>query len=326
MKVSEHPLSPPDLHELASVLEGALQSNFASASVSVETCPDLSRAPFYLAAPGLSGSECIADVGGQPNLFPKPVLSAKYSLLNLAEHMRMSPDRGSLIGAGAGPFHVLGVNSELAPNLSWSGGFENVNNQTRYAKVDEKSSTEKNVICTKSPSTDCALMINLFGSSGLPGPVLKITARSRTGEQNLTDCIRFALHDKYGDGRPISLGGAFLIKKGKANFHVMPDFPSKNELPFKDRHQLNDWLTYHDFDAPIVCLTVVHSADPEKIGLRMEHTHCFASDGGNRGGHYHYDVKGDGVEEVEYEAYLNTAKMIYRIDKPGVTLERDLHD
>ena len=55
----------------------------------------------------------------------------------------------------------------------------------------------------------------------------------------------------------------------------------------------------------------------------MEHTHCFTTDGSNRGGHYHHDLEG---EDVEYEAYFNTAKVIYRIDKPEVTLERDLHD
>ena len=107
----------------------------------------------------------------------------------------------------------------------------------------------------------------------------------------------------------------------------MPDFPPEKELPFKSPKALNDWLTYHDFDSsassPIVCLTVLHSADPDKtMALRMEHTHSFTVDGSNRGGHYHYDLEG---EEVEYEAYFNTAKTIYRIDRPEATLERDLH-
>ena len=122
-----------------------------------------------------------------------------------------------------------------------------------------------------------------------------------------------------------------MIKSGKSNFHVMPDFPHKppdQQYTFTTAKQLNNWLTYHDFDtspeSPIVCLTVFHSADPEKrMGLRMEHTHCFTSDGSNRGGHYHYDLDGD---DVEYEAYFNTAKVIYRINRPEVTLERDLHD
>ena len=246
----------------------------------------------------------------------------------------MSPSRGMLIGAGAGPWFQIGQNSELAPNCAWEGAFDDVTNGTYLTKVDKQSGGP---VCDRSPSTDCALMMNLYGSAGLPGPVLKITARRRKGdEKSFTDCIRRALTKEYGSDRPISLGGVFVIKSGKTNFHVMPDFPSKppgQQYTFKDAKQLNDWLTYHDFDSgngkdPIVCLTVFHSADPgKKMGLRMEHTHCFTTDGSNRGGHYHYDVleKG-GEEEVEYEAYLNTAKVIYRIDRPEVTLERDLHD
>lgn len=125
----------------------------------------------------------------------------------------------------------------------------------------------------------------------------------------------------------MSLGGVFVVKSGKTNFHVMPDFPMKpegQEYTFTTAKQLNDWLTYHDFptskENPIVCLTVLHSADPgKKLGLRMEHTHCFTVDGSQRGGHYHYDLDAAGEdEEVEYEAYFNTAKVLYRIDKPEV--------
>lgn len=107
----------------------------------------------------------------------------------------------------------------------------------------------------------------------------------------------------------------------------MPDFPKKppeKKHTFLNGKEINDWLTFHNFssapDSPIVCLTVFHSADPWKLGLRMEHTHCFTTDGSNRGGHYHNDLEG---VDVEYEAYLNTAKVLYRIDKPEVILERD---
>lgn len=328
MRVTSHSLHPPSPNNVVSAILPALRANFAEATVSLTSCPDLRQAPFHLAARGLGGHECTADIGGQPNLFPEPKLDAKFSLIDIAKSMDLSPNRGFLLGAGAGPFHVLGLNSELAPNLSWQDGYDNVTNLTHYTKYDSAASKGNNpVVCEKSPSTDCALMMNLYGSEGLSGDVIKITARTRTGKQNFTDTIRFALHDACGDDRPVSMGGVFLINKGKANFHVMPDFPSKDQLPFKDRDQLNDWLTYHNFDAPIVCLTVFHSADPgKKLGLRMEHTHCFTTDGSGRGGHYHYDLKEDGIEDVEYIAYLNVAKTIYRIEKPEVTLERDLHD
>ncbi|CAK4032921.1 Ester hydrolase C11orf54 [Lecanosticta acicola] len=322
MNTTHHPLSPPTLEELAEVLSPALRSNYKTSHVTVEQCPDLRNAPYHLATQGLSGKESVADIGGQPNLFPEPRLNCKFSLISIAKEMQMSPKRGQLLGAGAGPFHVIGMNSELAPNLSWREKFENLDNRTHYAKIDRET---KQPVVAKSPCAECALMMNLYGSEGLPGPVLKITARGRTGtSKSFTEGIRRTLAEHYGDARPVSMGGVFIIKSGRAHFHVMPDFPAKEELPFKNAKQLNDWLTYHDFEAPMVCLTVFHSADPGKaLGLRMEHTHCFSGDGADRGGHYHYDLDG---EEVEYEAYFNTAKTIHRIDKPEVTLERDLHD
>ncbi|KAK4548910.1 hypothetical protein LTR36_008683 [Oleoguttula mirabilis] len=318
MKTTQHPLTPPSLEELAKTLQPALDANYEQASATVAHCPDLSQPPFHLASAGLSGNECVADIGGQPHLFPRPLLDKKYSLLECAQCMNLSQEGGMLIGAGAGPFHDIGKNTELAPNLSWQGDASNVKNLTRFTEVESITDGKTKVVCQASPSTNCALMMNLFGSSGEPGPVLKVTARTRKGEQkSFTECIRGALHDAYGGDRQISVAGAFLIKKGKAFFHVMPDFPPESKLPFRDRDDVSHWLTYHHFSAPMVCLTVFHSADPEKLGLRMEHTHCF-SESKDQGGHYHYDLAAgeDGAEEIEYEAYFNTAKVLYRIDKP----------
>ncbi len=217
--------------------------------------------------------------------------------------MDMSPDRGFIIGAGAGPFHVVGVNSELMPNLSYEN--EKVVNKTFYAKVDE----EGGCICEAVPgnSTDCALMANLFGSDGDPGDVLKIVATTRIGKENFTGAIQEILKAEYGE-RAVSLGGVFLIRRGKANLHVMPDFSTE---PLESS-QMKEWLRFYEMRAPLVCLSTFHSVDPG-LELRMEHTHCFSGHG--EGGHYHFDST---PEEVEYEAYFNTAKVIYRIDQPLV--------
>nr|OQO17115.1 hypothetical protein B0A51_16209 [Rachicladosporium sp. CCFEE 5018] len=308
---SKHTLNPPPLEDIATKLQSALAKNYRDSSVVVERCPDLRHAPFHLATQGLSGNERVADVGGQANLFPKPHLECKYSLLDIAKAMEMDLEVGSLVGAGAGPSHIVGQNCELAPNLAWEGGFEKVENRTYVAKIAKDSGE---AIVDKCSSTDCALMVNLFGSSGLPGPVLKITARGRQGsEGSFPECIRTALHAAYGNAQPVSLGGVFLVKSGKARYHIMPDFPS---APFENRDDVEEWLTFHNFNAPMVCLTVMHSADPG-LGLRMEHTHCFAPDGRDAGGHYHNDVESEDGEEIEYEAYFNTAKVIYRIDPPS---------
>ncbi|OJJ07257.1 hypothetical protein ASPVEDRAFT_46607 [Aspergillus versicolor CBS 583.65] len=326
MTVTITPRNPPPLSELAPIIERALSQNFTHASASVTPCPDLRNAPFGLAARGLCGAPRIADVGGQPNLFPTPNFDAKFDLLALARDMQMDPAKGFVLGAGAAPFQDIGHNAELAPNLAWRGqGLSpdlsdgdslHVTNGTRVVEVLQSNSTFGEAIkCRPSPSTNCALMVNLFGSSGDPGLVLKVTARTRTGVENFTNTIRAGLLQAYGDSRPVSLGGVFLLKSGRAKFHVMPDFPPAEELPFKDRKLLEqEWLRYQTCEAPVVCLTVFHSADPENLGLRMEHTHCFDLEGDEKGGHYHYDVEG---EDVEYEAYLNVAQSVYRINRPG---------
>lgn len=319
MTVTQHPRHPPPPAELADVIEKALQQNFTAASASVVDCPDLRQAPFKLSAPGLSGNTCIGDVGARGNLFPRPNYNARYSLLSLAQDMQMSPAQGSLIGAGAAPFQDIGQNAELAASLSWKHHVQvpdfsdpstlHIINDTHVVKINQDHSST----CESTTSTNCALMMNLFGSNGLPGPVLKVTARARTGEKNFTNCIRLGLRDTYGPDHPISLGGVFLLKSGKAQFHIMPDFPPDNQLPFPNREYMEkEWLTYHVFRAPIVCLTVFHSADPEELDLRMEHTHCFETDGHEKGGHYHYDMD-DGEDVVEYEAYLNVASVVYKI-------------
>jgi hypothetical protein len=217
----------------------------------------------------------------------------------MARLMEMG-SKGALLGASAGPFHVLGMNSELMPNLSFDG--ETVTNRTHYAKIDGKGEC----LCEQLSSADCGLMANLFGSDGLTGNVLRIEAKVRTGKPNFIESIQNTLKSRFGE-RVISMGGVFVIRKGKANLHVMPDF---SKTPLKSRDEVNNWLRYFHMDAPLTCLSVFHSHDPG-LDLRIEHTHCFSDH--NQGGHYHDDIT---PKEVEYEAYFNVAETLYRIDRP----------
>lgn len=293
--------SPPSLDALVPAIKAGLAENFKDVDVAIEPCPDLRQSPFNLAGEGLCGAERVADIGGQPYLSPIPNLSKKYSMLDVAELMEMSKDKGFLLGAGAGPFHELGHNSELVPGLAWNGPSD-MTNSTHVVKINEAGGCS----CEKLSSTGFGLMCNLFGSEGAPGPVLKVTAKCREGKLNFPQAIQAGLKQQYGDQR-ISIGGVFLLKTGKAKFHIMPPkFPTR---PMTTEEKLK-WLQYFDMRAPMVCQTVFHSHDPG-LGLRMEHTHCFSEHG--EGGHYHYDVTPD---EVEYEGYFQVAKVLYRIDRP----------
>jgi hypothetical protein len=293
-------LHPPTISELVSCIESGMKKNFKESSVTVEHCPDLRQPPYNLAGSGLCGSTKIADIGGQPNLTPSPKLDKIYSFLDIIRLINMPKEHGFILGAGAGPFHILGHNSELMPNLSYEG--DHVTNRTHYAKV----LTDGEYSCEKIDASDCALMCNLFGCEGNPGPVLRIKANTRTGPLNFTDTIRDALREEFGE-RNISMGGVFLIKNGTAKLHIMPDFSS---TPLVTNEEKVSWLKFYDMHAPIVCLSVFHSHDPG-LALRIEHTHCFSDHG--VGGHYHFDTT---PETVEYEGYFNVAEVLYRIDRP----------
>jgi hypothetical protein len=319
--VKKATLSPPTLASLANAIAAGMSSNFAESSCSIATPPDLTLAPFYLAASGLNGATRIVDVGGPPNLQPSPNLTKKYDLLSISRQIDMNTSTGFMLGAGAGPFHILGQNSELMPNFAYgtAAGLEQTRNRTHYAKITPSN----DVACCQLPNSPAfGLMCNLFCSDGLPGPCLHITAKSRVGPLNFTETIQTALKSAFGD-KLVSIGGVFLIKEGTANLHVMPDFPSR---PFGSRKEVEEWLRYFDMqfhhEDPLICLSVLHSGNDGGMGLRMEHTHCFTVDPDGKedtstakGGHYHYDLEAT-KGEVEYEGWFNVAELLYRVDQP----------
>ncbi|KAE8444626.1 hypothetical protein EG329_014374 [Mollisiaceae sp. DMI_Dod_QoI] len=338
LPIEKHVLSPPPLSSLVPILTSGLQKNFSHVSVSVSLCPDLTLAPFHLAAPGLCGNEYIIDLGGPPYLHPAPDFTKKYSFSSLISQISSQPSSSPtsnqnedkereyeaesqptfLLGAAAGPFHTIGQNSELMPNLLLNPNSP-IKNLTHYSKISPSPSGPCISGPIPSPHTppSCALMANLFCSTGLPGPVLKISAKHRIGSQNFLAPMQNALQEAFGN-EVVSFGGVFLVRRGRVRCHVMPDF----ETGPLEQERMGEWLRWFEWEGKgLVFLCTAHSRDPG-WGLRLEHTHCFDGDGDGereregRGGHYHGDVE-ETRGEVEYEGYFNVARCIYRVDRPA---------
>ncbi|KAG0719875.1 Ester hydrolase C11orf54 [Chionoecetes opilio] len=300
--VEHQALHIPPLEDVAAVLQAALKKNFAEATVSVVECPDLTKAPYSLGAAGLCGSPRLADVGGAPYLLPIAQKDKLYDIKDLATSVELP--NSFIVGAGAGPHNYVGVNSELVANVVVGN---QANNCSRAAKVDAASG-KCELIKLPQEQTGCALMLNMFASEGKGGKVLKIQAKTRTGDNNLVSCLRQALENHYGD-KPVGLGGTFRLVEGKAKCHVMPDF---SPVPLTCDGDVNGWLKFYDMAAPMVFASTLISMDPG-MDLRIEHSHGYGED---TGGHYHYDTTPD---TVEYEGYYNVAEFMYRVDKPTVT-------
>ncbi|KAH7639544.1 hypothetical protein DERF_005400 [Dermatophagoides farinae] len=307
----KYTLNKVNIDELILAIDDGLKKLFEKCHVTWEECPDLTKAPFNLAASGLCGHPSIADIGSVSNLSPIPKRTKIYTFEQIARIVTADDDNDKkdirdcfMIGAGAGPFHKIGHNCELMPNvLMHKNGdhFEVVNNNTQYADIFENGYR-----LAKCEYPEFGLMANLYVSEGKPGKVIKIVVEKRLGKENFTESIQSILREKYPN-KSMSMGGVFIIEKGKAKLHIMPDFAKE---PLKSTEAVDNWLRYFDMDPPLICLTTLHSNDPG-LNLRMEHTHCFSDH--NQGGHYHYDTTPD---IIRITAYLNVAEAIYRIDRP----------
>jgi Domain of Unknown Function (DUF1907) len=114
----------------------------------------------------------------------------------MARLMEMEKKSGFVLSASASPFHVVRMNSELMPNLSYRG--EEVTNLTHYAEIDKKGGC----VCKEISSGDCGLMANLFGTDGSPEKVIKVVARIRAGGwTSLRLCKRHCGRVRRADGQ-----------------------------------------------------------------------------------------------------------------------------
>uniref|UniRef100_T1J8W5 RING-type domain-containing protein n=1 Tax=Strigamia maritima TaxID=126957 RepID=T1J8W5_STRMM len=296
-------LYQPEANELQSVLEKGLKNSFEEASVQIIDCPNLEKEPFNLAAKGICGRPTLIDVGGVRNLQPVPMRNKVYNLDELTQ-MTHNPD-AFLMGAGGGPFHVTRVNCEFMANIrtSVTGHGRNL---SYIARLD--SETEYKLLQIPE-NRECGLMLNALVCEGTKGKVMYVRAKKRTRDTNFITAMRETLKVAYGN-KPIGLGGVFLLQKGNAKLHIMPDFPI---YPLIDEATVNSWLKFYDMHAPLVCLSTFVTHDPLEMDLRIEHTHCYSNHG--QGGHYHYDTTPD---TVEYMGYFVPCSTLYRIDKPPV--------
>ncbi|XP_034103449.2 ester hydrolase C11orf54 homolog [Drosophila albomicans] len=306
LRFEEKPLHVPALEELQNVIQGALAKNFKTVSVSVGACPDLKAAQYGLVESGLGGKPTLLEVGGPPFLLP---LVQRDKLYNITEITRQIQGPGKIfaVGAGAGPYPIRNSNCEGIYNLSVSE--KDVLTNGSYTATVRGEHEE--CVLERIPNSEprCALLLNLYLSRGEAGNVLKISAKQRKGEQNFIECIRKGLEDHYGD-QVVGLGGIFVIKKGAAHQHVMRDF---SKTPIHTDEEVNQWLKFYEMPAQLNALGTLVTKEHD-LDLRLQHFHSFSFS--NWGGHYHYDTTPD---IVEYEAYLNVAERVVRVDKPVAT-------
>ncbi|XP_037944900.1 ester hydrolase C11orf54 homolog [Teleopsis dalmanni] len=300
----EKSLYVPELNEIKDVIQGALLKNFECVNVEVTECPNLTAPQYGLMDSGLGGSPLLLELGGPPYLLPTVQRSKLYDIKEISQKCLPDAKKILAMGAGAGPHPLRNSNCEGIFNLSVAAD-GTVKNGSYTAKV---SGPKEECVLERIPNDEhrCALLLNLFVCRGECGKVIKINCKKRCGSLNFIESIRLGLENKYKE-KCVGMGGIFLIKKGNVHQHVMRDF---SKTPLNSEEELNNWLKFYNMPAQLnaVGTLITHEND---LDLRLQHFHSFSNS--NWGGHYHYDTTPD---IVEYEAYLNVAERVVRVDKP----------
>ncbi|XP_037126502.1 ester hydrolase C11orf54 homolog [Syngnathus acus] len=308
-KTEKAQLHVPDLQDLCDVLQKGLEENFAEVKVSIVECPDLSKEPFNFPVKGLCGSPRVTDVGGVPYLVPLVQKHKEYDMNAISRELELPG--AFILGAGATPSRIVGMNAELMPLVLTEADGRPAVNSSYFASinpVDGQCLQER--YSDKFSDCNFGLLGNLYACEGKPGKVLEVRAKRRTGDLSIVTALRKTLEVQYPD-KVLALGGTFIIQKGKAKIHIMPR--EYSVCPLNTDEEVNSWLKHFEVNAPLICQSVLVSKDPG-LDLRVEHTHCFSHHG--EGGHYYIDTTPD---SVEYLGYFVPAEFIYRIDRPKET-------
>ncbi|XP_072744735.1 ester hydrolase C11orf54 homolog [Anoplolepis gracilipes] len=320
--MSEIDLFIPERRTLANSLQAGLRENFAEATVEWVDCPDLTQAPFNLAAPGLCGDAVLLEMGGMSQLFPRPQVMCQYYFKDVLKEIYNNHNNVFVIGAGIG-LHSNQQLGEFLVNTSFSYSQETANfmelkNQSRLLCWDPTTGGVMNSIANNSNLT-CYPFGNFFISEGKPGKVLKVYVKNCIGVHFLT-AMQHVL-SKYSfkiNPKLVGLGGTFVMKKGRARHHLMPYW---NNHQLKTAKNIHNWLRYFDIDAPLMAVGTFISnssfyeqccqrAGRNGYGLTESHFHAISSNG--VGGHFYTEL--EPIDAVEYLGYFHPAKVFHHMD------------
>mmetsp|Transcript_5297 Transcript_5297/g.7798 ORF Transcript_5297/g.7798 Transcript_5297/m.7798 type:complete len:853 (-) Transcript_5297:7-2565(-) len=307
------PLHQPNLHDLANFIRSNLKKHFLDVKVTVTKSPDLSKYPWSLSSPGISGeSPTIVDVGGEHHQVFDYANKLVFTLEELAESA--GADEAYFLGAGAAPRSSVGCNGELIPidNI-----YTNVRrSQLATVKINAMGVAESSAL-TPYNSSEMGFLANLLMTEGKTGEVLEIHVSKRISNdpvcESFTECIRQVVAKEFENESllPIGFGGVFRVNKGKVKTHVMADTGGKTLTAEEVQEHLKIFEIGPDLTAATVFLTKSPKNVNMKKKVRLEHTHLY-NDQKTKGGHYHGDTT---PKEISYTGYFTLAKSLFLVDR-----------
>ncbi|KAL6437413.1 hypothetical protein ACFW04_005127 [Cataglyphis niger] len=179
------------LEDFKNVLYVALNPYFEEFEIAVVSCPCLNKAPYNLAAAGLSGNTGILELGSLENFYPR----LRKEVYNIHAMLSKGDNDVFVIGSGFAAQPSMLSNGHLTINAVVSANPTNVINHSCIAYEIASTHQIRLEVISAHNQIKCCLFGHFFFSEGKRGPVIKIRAKGRRSRSSIIALIQSAMVD-----------------------------------------------------------------------------------------------------------------------------------
>ncbi|KAL6418027.1 hypothetical protein ACFW04_005126 [Cataglyphis niger] len=309
-RLRSHMFFTPTLEDLKNVLYVALNPYFEEFEIAIVSCPCLTRAPYNLAAAGLSGNTGILKLGSFNNFRPRPQTNYAYDIDNILSSCNYD---AFVIGSGFAAKPIMPYNGHLTMNAVVSANPTNVINNSCIANKAPSTHQRRLEIINDYNQIKCSIHGNFFYSEGKRGPVIKIRVKGRRSRSSIIALIQAALTNRC-PYKIIGIGIVLVINGGRVTQYLLPDDYVEYDYNdvYKDYFQRT--IGYRSNCKNLIALGTLMSnkllVSKNHNGKFFESTFKFNSFSNYKSiGEFFNDAT---PKKTEYIAYLNIAQELYR--------------
>ncbi|XP_072748913.1 ester hydrolase C11orf54 homolog isoform X2 [Anoplolepis gracilipes] len=310
----------PDENVLATVLENGLRRSFTHANVRWVTCPNLSQAPFNLAATGICGKAAIIEVGDRTYLEPNPRLDKIYIIREILTAIGRSYNLSYIFGNGFIQRPSNAKLGELVMNATFAAvthRIMHIRNKSRITFMNLKQ-FKCDVEMLNNIEPKCNVHGTFFLCEGLTGRVLQVRVKGHSSRFNCLSGFILSMQDILKErfsgnyGKHVALGGVYIVRNALWTHTLTPNCWEEYG---------NYSMNYCTVNEPEVIMstfnsnTRISSQSATRSNI-FETTHCFSHHNAN-GLHYPENNPFTG-NDMEIIGYFNPARELYRVDEPSV--------
>ncbi|KYN21468.1 PREDICTED: ester hydrolase C11orf54 homolog [Trachymyrmex cornetzi] len=305
-----YPMMPPNILEIADVLQNGMQPLFHDVRVDIASCPDLTTAPYNLAGVGLGGNTSLVEFLRHDVHTPW-----KHRTRDILKVFTGSIRDSFIIGSTFATKPTMPYYGHLIMNAMYTAPM-GIRNESRLIFAELRNGQTRIEKLTDPNQMIYTCKGNFFISEGREGPVIRVRAKGRKkSDTDIITSMQTVLYEHYGrNWKTVALGGVLKMTNGRVACNLMWDEYQEPILSFPDFVRAQQ-CTEICLESDMVAVGTIFNRQPllfnqeQRYDLNLYNRsefHCFNNYGA--GGQFISDTTPD---TTEYEGYFNVAENIH---------------